>query len=55
MADDLRRVREVALPQEDARIKRLGAPGSYIGKLVIYEQERPGRISLVLVGEPLGF
>lgn len=55
LEDGLRRLREVALPQEDARMRRSGAPGSYIGKIVIYERERPGRIHLVLVGEELGF
>ena len=29
--------------------------GVFIGKLVIYERERPGRIHLILVGESLGF
>src|SRR6267143_674334 len=48
VADGLRRVREVALPLEDQRMRAAGAKGSYIGKLVIYEQERPGRISLIL-------
>jgi hypothetical protein len=51
----LRRVREVAFPQEDARMKSAGMPGSVIAKMAIYEQERPGRISLVLVGEALGY
>ena len=51
----LRRVREVALPLEDKRMKASGAPGSSIGKMVVYESERPGRIRLVLVGEKLGF
>ncbi len=55
LEDGLRRVRDVALPLEDQRMKRAGAPGSYVGKLVIYERERSGRITLVLVGEPLGF
>lgn len=55
LEDGLRRLREVALPQEDARMKRTGAPGSFIGKIVIYERERPGRIRLVLAGEKLGF
>ncbi len=55
LEDGLRRLREVALPQEDARMKRAGAPGSFIGKIVLYERERPGRIHLVLVGERLGF
>ncbi len=53
--DGIRRVREVALPLEDARMKTMGAPGSSIGKLVIYEHERPGRITIVVVGEKLGF
>jgi len=51
----LRRVREVALPLKDQRMKRQGGSGSSIGKLVIFERERPGRITLVLVGENLGF
>ncbi len=55
LEDALRRVREVALPLEDQRMKRRGGPGSSIGKLVIFERERPGRITLVLVGENLGF
>jgi hypothetical protein len=53
--DAMRRVREVALPLEDQHMKRSGAPGSSIGKIVIYEHERPGRITLILVGESLGF
>jgi len=51
----LQRLREVALPREDRRMKAAGAPGSSIGKLVVYEREQPGRITLVLVGESLGF
>ncbi len=51
----LRRLREVAFPQEDARMKRAGFPGSSIGKIVLYERERPGRIHLILAGEALGF
>ena len=51
----VRRVRDVALPLEDQRVKRQGGQGTSIGKLVIYERDRPGRITLVLVGENLGF
>jgi hypothetical protein len=52
----LRRTREHALPLEDARMKALGAPGSRIGKLVIYQHEiNPKRIRTLLVGEALGF
>ena len=55
LADGLRRVREVALPLEDQRVRSTGGTGSHIGKLVIYERERAGRIVLILVGETLGF
>ncbi len=55
LQDGLRRVREVALPLEDQRVKRQGGQGSSIGKLVIFERERLGRITLVLVGENLGY
>lgn len=52
----LRRTREHALPLEDARMKSLRAPGSRVGKLVIYEHEgSPNRIRTLLVGEALGF
>ncbi len=53
--DGIRRVREVALPLEDERMKKAGARGSAIGKLVIYEREWPGRITIVVVGDKLGF
>ncbi len=55
LEDGLKRLREVAFPQEDTRMKRTGAAGSFIGKIAIYERERPGRLTLVLVGERLGF
>lgn len=54
--EGIRRVREVALPQEDARIRAEGGEGSEIGKLTIFFHEsRPNRIRLLLVGEELGF
>lgn len=55
LADGLRRVREVALPLEDQRIKQKGGQGSRIGKLIIYEHDQPNRITLILVGQSLGF
>ena len=61
IVDDLdaafRRVYEVALPLEDARVRALGDPsGSSVNKLVVYEREgTPGRITVILVGEELGF
>lgn len=55
LEEGFRRVHEVALPREDQRMKSQGANGSYVGKLVVYEREKPGRITLLLVGESLGF
>jgi len=52
----VRRVWEVALPGEDARIKSLGGHGSEVGKMVLfYNEARHGRIRMLLVGEELGF
>ena len=50
-------MREYALPREDERMKSLGAPGSFIGKLLIFEREAAmmGRnIHLILVNEEVG-
>jgi len=50
------RVYEVALPLEDARAKSIGWGGSAVNKLVIYEADPvPGRVTIVLVDESLGF
>jgi len=51
----LERVREYALPLEDSRMKSIGNGGSVLGKVLITEHERPGRVSLIFVNEPLGF
>lgn len=58
LADAITRVRTVVFEREDARMKRMGMPGSSIGKLLIIEGEPAylGRqIQLVLVNEALGF
>ncbi len=39
--EGIKRVREIALPQEDQRMKRTGAPGSFVGKMVIYARAGP--------------
>lgn len=50
------RIREHCLPLEEARVKRAGGVGTYIGKLVIYEREAfAGRIRTILVRENLGY
>lgn len=55
LADGIMRVREHSLPLEDARMKGLGYPGSAIGKMLIVERERPGRIHLIFIDENIGF
>ncbi|MDD5082780.1 MAG: lactate utilization protein [Dehalococcoidales bacterium] len=51
-----RRLREHCVPLEDARMKRIGAAGTFVGKMVVYEREAlPHRISTILVREKLGF
>ena len=54
--EGLRRIHEYSLPLEDQRMKRLGRPGSVVGKVLLIEKEPPGdRITLILVPETLGF
>ncbi len=49
------RLYEHCLPLEDARMKSMGIPGAFIGKVVVYEREFfPHRISTILVREKLG-
>lgn len=55
LEEGIRRLREVALPMEDKRMKESGGKGSFVGKLVIFERERPGRITLILVDQSLGY
>lgn len=54
--DAIRRVREYVLPLEDLHQKGLGNPGSFINKLLItYGDIFPGRITVIIVKEKLGF
>ena len=55
LEEGLRRVREYSYPLEHERIQALGMPGSFVAKLLLVERERPGRISVILVKEALGF
>jgi YkgG family uncharacterized protein len=51
-----RRIEEHCLPLEDERARRLYGRGSLIGKRLIVEHEPvAGRITVVLVDEPLGY
>ncbi len=50
------RLREGSFPMEDARAKKVYGMGSSISKVLIVQKEStPGRISVVLVPEVLGF
>ncbi len=53
----LARLKEYVFPLEDQRMKDGGAPGSVIGKVLIYEREiMPARkINIILVNEKLGY
>jgi hypothetical protein len=54
--DALRRVREYAFPLENARALRAYGTPSMIGKCVIFANEKAeGRVTLILVGESLGY
>jgi CBS domain-containing protein len=56
LADGLRRVYEHALPLEDARAQAAYGIHSAVNKLLIINREiMPGRITVVLVDEALGF
>lgn len=50
------RIREFALPLEDARVKDGGGDGSVVGKLLSFEYEKADdRTRLVLIHDTLGF
>ncbi len=53
--EGVRRAQEHVLPYEDASLRaQLGVPTRLAELLVIYEAARPGRITVVLVREPVG-
>ncbi len=53
--DALRRVREFAFPLEDARARKAYGMGSALNKFVILAGDAPGRVTVVLVNERLGY
>jgi len=55
LGEGFRRVREYSYPLEHERIQALGMPGSFVAKILLVERERPGRISVIMVKEVLGF
>jgi hypothetical protein len=36
-------------------MKSLGYPGSLVSKILIMQWERPGRVTVILLEEPIGF
>lgn len=52
-----RRIYEYVLPLEGERAKKAyGAPGSAVNKLLIFNREvQPGRVTMIIVNEKLGF
>jgi L-lactate utilization protein LutC len=55
LAAGLQRIEEHSLPLEDARMRKLRGVGSRVGKILIVNGERPGRATVILVKEALGF
>jgi hypothetical protein len=51
----LRRIYEHSYPLEDARARQAYGFGSRVAKILILNSERPGRVSVMLVKEHLGF
>jgi hypothetical protein len=53
--EGMRRAREHVMPYEDASLrKRIGVPTRLAKLLVIFEEPRPDRMTVVLVREPVG-
>lgn len=56
LADGLRRIQEYSYPLEDVRTRQVYGQPSAINKLLIVNGEMlPGRITIVLVKQNLGF
>jgi hypothetical protein len=53
--EGFRRIREYCLPLEDARTQKAYGAASAMNKVMIVNADTPGRISLVLIKQNLGF
>jgi hypothetical protein len=54
--EGMKRIYDYVLPLESERAKKAyGVPGSRVAKLLIFNKESPGRITLILVKEKLGY
>ncbi len=50
-----KRIYEHTLPLETERMKKAYGMGSWVSKILVFEKERPGRITVIFVKEKLGF
>ena len=55
LEEGFRRIREYSYPLEDGRTREIYGRGSAINKILIVNGEQPGRITVVLVKQSLGF
>jgi hypothetical protein len=53
--EGLRRLREYSLPREYVRMQEAGFAGTILAKTLIIHYERPGRITVIIVPETLGY
>lgn len=51
----LRRIREYSVPLEQERMMKAYGTGTSLNEILIYNRERPGRVTVILVREKLGF
>jgi len=56
LEDAVKRTLDYSMRLEDERMKKLGASGTTLGKMLIFHRElAPGRITMILVKQVLGF
>ncbi|MBX4197020.1 lactate utilization protein [Candidatus Saccharibacteria bacterium] len=55
LAEGLQRIEDYTFHLEDERAKAAYGTGSSLNKLLIYRQEPAGRVTIILVKEPVGF
>jgi acyl-CoA hydrolase len=53
--EGLRRIEEYVLPLENERLLKVYGMNTSLNKILIFNKERPGRITIILVKENLGF
>jgi acyl-CoA hydrolase len=55
LQEGLRRIEEYVLPLENERLLKVYGMPTSLNKILIFNKERPGRITIILVKENLGF